>query len=69
MKQWMNERELAELLGFKPATMRKWRVYGEGPRWRKVGGRVLYGGSDVQAFLDACTSGGGGVRHGAAAVA
>ena len=55
------------LLG-SPAALAKQRTRGEGPRYHKVGKRVLYRGSDLNAFLDSCviepaSSRGGVVRH------
>lgn len=35
------------------STVRYWRSTGQGPRHFKVGRRVLYRESDVQAWLDA----------------
>ena len=33
-------------------TMSQWRHRGEGPRYVRLGGRVLYRGIDVNAWLD-----------------
>ena len=51
-----------------PAALAKQRTRGEGPRYHKVGKRVLYRGSDLNAFLDSCviepaSSRGGVARH------
>ena len=42
-----------ELLGT-PAALAKQRSRGEGPRYHKVGKRVLYLGRDLNEFLDSC---------------
>lgn len=42
-----------ELLG-SPAAMAKWRSRGEGPRYIRVGKRILYRGRDLNEFLDEC---------------
>lgn len=34
------------------AVMAQWRHRGEGPAYVKLGGRVLYLGSDLNAYLD-----------------
>lgn len=33
-------------------TLERWRCFGEGPSFLKLGGRVLYRLSDVQAYED-----------------
>ena len=33
-------------------TMSQWRHRGEGPRYVRLGGRVLYLGRDINAWLD-----------------
>lgn len=35
----------------KPNTLERWRVYGKGPAWRKVGSRVRYAVEDLDAWL------------------
>lgn len=44
--------EAARLLGLSPRTLEKHRVYGTGPVYRKLGGRVVYAVSDLQAWAD-----------------
>tara|TARA_R110002073_G_C9499211_1_gene581913 strand:- start:6189 stop:6512 length:324 start_codon:yes stop_codon:yes gene_type:complete len=36
---------------FKPSAWAKWRVTGAGPRYFKIGGKVLYRWSDVREWL------------------
>lgn len=45
--------EVAEIFRTSPETVRFWRHTGKGPRSFKVGRRVLYRESDVQAWADA----------------
>lgn len=45
--------ETAETLNIKPATLKKWRVYGQGPAFLKIGHKVAYDQADVDAWLDA----------------
>ena len=33
-------------------TMSQWRHRGEGPRYVRLGGRILYRGRDINAWLD-----------------
>ena len=42
-----------DLIG-SPDALAKKRSRGEGPRYHKVGKRVLYRGSDLNAYLDEC---------------
>jgi hypothetical protein len=51
--QLLNELATAALLGVSPRSLRKWRCVGKGPRFRKLGRRVLYDLRDLEAFIDA----------------
>ena len=45
--------ELAELLGASLQTIRNWRWRGDGPRYVKLGGRMVrYRPEDVRAFIE-----------------
>lgn len=50
-KDRLNNKEAAQYLGLKAATLNKWRVYGEGPPFIKVGRLVRYRRSDLDAYL------------------
>lgn len=41
------------LLG-SPAALAQWRHRGEGPRYHKVGRRILYQGEALNQFLESC---------------
>jgi predicted DNA-binding transcriptional regulator AlpA len=43
----------AAFLGLQTATLAKWRWAGSGPRYRKLGRRVLYDLRDLEAFIAA----------------
>lgn len=47
-----SEKDVADYLGRPPGTLRNWRYRDEGPRYIKVGGRVMYRWSDVDAYLE-----------------
>jgi hypothetical protein len=51
--QLLNELDAAALLGLSPRSLRKWRWAGKGPRFRKLGRRVLYELRDLEAFIEA----------------
>jgi excisionase family DNA binding protein len=50
---YMDTKQTAEALGVSPRTLEGWRQTGEGPKFAKVGRRVLYDPEDVNAWLDA----------------
>lgn len=50
----LNTREAAELVGFKPSTLDRMRLYGTGPVFVKIGVRAIkYRRSDVLAWIEA----------------
>ena len=49
----LNEKEVADTLNVKVATLRRWRWAGKGPRFLKIGGAVRYDPADLQAFIEA----------------
>ncbi len=44
--------EAGRYLGLSGRTLEKHRTYGTGPRYRKIGGRVIYALSDLEAWAD-----------------
>lgn len=44
--------EAGRFLGLSGRTLEKHRTYGTGPVYRKIGGRVVYALSDLQAWID-----------------
>jgi len=54
--------EVSSWLGIPEATLRWWRTRDEGPRSGKLGNRIVYLQSDVQAWLDAQLSDSKGQR-------
>jgi hypothetical protein len=44
--------EAAEWLGLSGRTLEKHRLFGTGPTYRKIGGRVVYAMADLQAWAD-----------------
>ena len=50
----VDEREAAAILGAQVQTLRNWRWRNTGPRWRKVGARLVrYHRADLAAFIEA----------------
>lgn len=52
MDELIDEGELSLRLGVAPATLKVWRVRGQGPKYVKVGERVRYSVGDVQAWVE-----------------
>lgn len=44
--------EAGRLLGLSGRTLEKHRTYGTGPRYRKIGGRVVYDEGDLRSWAD-----------------
>jgi len=53
---YLTTAEVAELCRTSPETVRFWRHVGKGPKSFKVGRRVLYPATEVQAWLDRLVS-------------
>jgi hypothetical protein len=53
MKQLMTTQETADYVRHAGQTLAKWRCYGQGPRYVRVGRSILYDRADVDAWLDA----------------
>jgi excisionase family DNA binding protein len=47
----LDTEQVAALLGLRPNTLAQWRVSGEGPMFVKIGRRVRYRASDVDAWI------------------
>jgi hypothetical protein len=47
----MSRQDAARYLGHKPKTLAMWTLLGKGPRSVKVGGRIFYFRSDLDAFV------------------
>ncbi len=49
-KTHVTQTELARRWSISPRTLERWRWIGEGPRFLKIGGRVLYRLDEIEAF-------------------
>lgn len=52
---YLTEQQVSERLNVKLATLRKWRLKGGGPRFRKFGSAVRYALVDLETFEDAAS--------------
>ncbi len=48
--QHLDQNGLAERWLISPRTLEQWRWQGRGPQFLKIGGRVVYRLSDIEAF-------------------
>jgi predicted DNA-binding transcriptional regulator AlpA len=56
----LNEHDVARITGLSVATVRRWRLFGQGPRFIKISGSaVRYSPEDLKAYLDTRPTGGG----------
>lgn len=49
--------EVAGRLGVAEITLRKWRIYGTGPRFIRCGANVRYRNSDIESWVSSRTVG------------
>jgi len=50
--RYLRTPEAARFLGLSGRTLEKHRTYGTGPRYSKIGGRVVYAIADLQAWCE-----------------
>lgn len=50
----LNEEEVARRLCCSVALLRKWRQFGTGPTYYKVGRLVRYSEADLKVYIDSC---------------
>lgn len=55
----LNEFDVARVTGLSVASVRRWRLFKQGPRYLKIGAAVRYRAEDVQAWLETRPTGGG----------
>lgn len=55
MEQLLDTAQAATVYGLAPATLRKWRCTGDGPRFVRVGRAVRYRKTDLDAYALART--------------
>lgn len=53
--QKLNTVEAATFLGVKPNTLEVWRCQKRGPKYSKIGRRVLYDIDDLEHYFSACS--------------
>ena len=48
----LNERAAAQILGCTASALRKWRLFGRGPAYIRVGRLIRYREADLAAFIE-----------------
>jgi predicted DNA-binding transcriptional regulator AlpA len=51
MSNLLSQRDAATMLGLSPRTLERFRCTGFGPRFHKIGRRVLYRSADVETWI------------------
>ena len=49
----LKEKQAAEMLQLKEATLRNWRLRGKGPQYSKLGGAIRYREEDIIGWINA----------------
>jgi predicted DNA-binding transcriptional regulator AlpA len=55
----LNEYDVARITRLSVASVRRWRLLRQGPKYLKIGAAVRYKAEDVSAWLESRPSGGG----------
>ena len=55
----MTERDVSRIIGMSLASVRRWRLLRQGPRFIKIGAAVRYRPEDVTSWIASRPSGGG----------
>lgn len=55
----LNEHEVARITGLSVASVRRWRLLRQGPKYLKIGAAVRYKAEDITEWLESRPSGGG----------
>lgn len=55
----LNEHDVARITGLSVASVRRWRLFRQGPKYLKIGAAVRYKPEDISAWLESRPSGGG----------
>lgn len=51
-QKYLRTKEAAPIVGLCARTLEKHRTYGTGPKYAKIGGRVLYDIDDLRAWIE-----------------
>lgn len=54
----LNEHDVARITGLSVASVRRWRLLRQGPKYLKIGAAVRYKPEDITAWLESRPTGG-----------
>jgi predicted DNA-binding transcriptional regulator AlpA len=55
----LNEHDVARITGLSVASVRRWRLLRQGPKYLKIGAAVRYRPEDIATWLESRPTGGG----------
>jgi predicted DNA-binding transcriptional regulator AlpA len=58
LSELLTEHDVARVTGLSVASVRRWRLFKQGPRYLKLGSAVRYRPEDVRAWLESRPTGG-----------
>jgi predicted DNA-binding transcriptional regulator AlpA len=58
----LNEHDVARITGLSVASVRRWRLVRQGPKYLKIGAAVRYKSEDIAAWLNSRPTGGEQIR-------
>ena len=53
---FLRTQEAARFIGLSFRTLEKYRIYGTGPKYSKIGGRIIYAVSDLREWSNSAPS-------------
>ncbi len=62
LEELLNEHDVARITGLSVASVRRWRLLRQGPRYLKIGSAVRYRSEDIFAWLNSRPTGGEQIR-------
>lgn len=60
----LNEHDVARIIGVSVASVRRWRLLHQGPKYRKLGAAVRYSPDDLAAWIETMPTGGETLKTG-----
>jgi predicted DNA-binding transcriptional regulator AlpA len=58
VEKLLNEHDVARITGLSVASVRRWRLLKQGPRYLKIGAAVRYKAEDIAKWLETRPTGG-----------
>ena len=58
LEELFTEHDVARITGLSVASVRRWRLFRQGPKYLKIGAAVRYKPEDLAAWLESRPSGG-----------